>query len=381
MKPTYLLYFAMILAVSCKTGKGLAQVLPANKSATAETVNLYNSLFRLAATGFMVGHQDDLAYGVGWKATPGRSDVKAVTGDYPAVYGWELGGLERDNNNLNLDSVPFDKMVDYIKEGYARGGIITLSWHADSPIGAAGGAWDTTHGTVAAILPGGERHSTYTKWLDRIAAFIHLLKGKNGEGIPVLFRPFHEHTGTWFWWCRNASTAAEYKSLWTFTRRYLQDKKGLHNLLWVYNTSGDFSTKEEYLERYPGDDEVDLLSFDTYQHGDPATDRSFETNTNRKLTLIGDLATARNKPFALAETGYEAIPYPKWWTGTLMNAIGGNKISYVLLWRNHGYHNAMKRMHYYVPYDGQASADDFVEFHRLPVTLFESDIRKANVYK
>ena len=45
------------------------------------------------AKGFMFGHQDDLAYGVGWKYIPGKSDIKEVTGDYPAVYGWELGRI------------------------------------------------------------------------------------------------------------------------------------------------------------------------------------------------------------------------------------------------------------------------------------------------
>src|SRR5882762_9723108 len=70
--------------------------LPSDKNATKETINLYNNLKKLAGKGFMFGHQDDLAYGVGWKfdastSSAERSDIKDVTGDYPAVYGWELG--------------------------------------------------------------------------------------------------------------------------------------------------------------------------------------------------------------------------------------------------------------------------------------------------
>src|SRR4051812_44133297 len=61
--------------------------LPADKMATRETVNLYRNLKRVLNKGIMFGHQDDLAYGVGWKYIPGKSDVKEVTGDYPAVYG------------------------------------------------------------------------------------------------------------------------------------------------------------------------------------------------------------------------------------------------------------------------------------------------------
>jgi hypothetical protein len=376
-KPGYTNFaFALLLFSSA-----MAQDLPADKEATNETSLLYNNLKKLADKGFMFGHQDDLAYGVEWKYKEGRSDVKEVTGDYPALYGWELGGLERTNNDVNLDGVPFKKMKQYIKQGYQRGGVITISWHADSPFGAQKGAWDTTHGTVASINPGGANHELYKAWLDKVATFIGSLKGDKGEAIPILFRPFHEHTGNWFWWGRNASTAFEYKTLWRFTVYYLQKVKKLHNVLWVYNTSGDFQTKEEFLDRYPGDDMVDVLSFDTYQYGDPQKEKWFETNTNKLLGMVGELAKEKNKLFALAETGYEAIPYPSWWTNTLMNAIGENHISYVLVWRNHGYNESMKRMHYYAPYKGQASEQDFIKFYNLDRTLFEKDISNESLYK
>src|SRR6476659_1432259 len=98
-----------------------------DKHATKETVHLYNNLRKLLSKGIMFGHQDDLAYGVGWKYMPGKSDVKEVTADYPAVYGWELGRLEL-NHDVNIDSVPFNKIKEYIKEVYNRGGVVTLSW-------------------------------------------------------------------------------------------------------------------------------------------------------------------------------------------------------------------------------------------------------------
>src|ERR1700733_5341736 len=76
----------------------MAQIdLPADKKATKETINLYHNLKKLAGRGILFGHQDDLAYGVGWKYIPGKSDIKEVTGDYPAVYGWELGRIEIDH--------------------------------------------------------------------------------------------------------------------------------------------------------------------------------------------------------------------------------------------------------------------------------------------
>jgi mannan endo-1,4-beta-mannosidase len=80
---------------------------PTDKKATAETVKLYQNLFKLQQKGIMFGHQDDLAYGHSWVYEEGRSDVKDVCSDYPGIYGWELGHLEL-GVPYSLDSVHFD---------------------------------------------------------------------------------------------------------------------------------------------------------------------------------------------------------------------------------------------------------------------------------
>ncbi len=366
------------------TGSGLCEAqsdLPADPAATKETVSLYHNLKRTAQKGFLFGHQDDLAYGVEWKYKEGRSDVLEAAGDYPAVYGWDLGGLERPGNDLNIDGVPFKKMKQFIRQGYERGGVITLSWHTESPLNNGKGAWDTAKGIVASINPGGSNHALYKEWLDKVAGFIGSLKGSKGEAIPVLFRPFHEHSGSWFWWGRNNCTVFEYQTLWRFTFYYLHTEKKLHNILWVYNTGGDFNNRDEYLERYPGDDKADILSFDTYQYGDPSKEKWFEENTSRRLRMVDSLATEKHKLLALAETGYEAVTFASWWTKTLMNAVGDAKICYLLIWRNHGYHKDMKKMHYYAPYKGQVSEEDFREFYKLERTLFEKDALNEKLYQ
>lgn len=374
------LFTIFFLCTYCLLYSQETSFILSDKNGTAETKALYQNLKTLSAKGYLFGHQDDLAYGVNWRYEKDRSDVKDVCGDYPGIYGWDLGGLERNNGEKNIDGVPFKNMRQYIKDAYKRGGVITISWHFDNP-STGGNAWDTAHGTVASILPGGASHELFKTWLDKAAGFILSLKGENKELIPVLFRPFHELTGTWFWWGPNNCSAEQFKILWRFTNYYLKEVKKCHNLIYVYNTGGDFKTKEEFLERYPGDDMVDMLSFDTYQWGDPSKDDGFTKNVDRLLSIVDSAAAETNKLTAIAETGYEAIPYASWWTDVLQKAIGNHTIAYVLLWRNHGYNEWSKKMHYYVPNKGQVSENDFIKFYEAEKTLFEKDAAKENLYK
>lgn len=339
--------------------------------ATPETRLLYFNLKQLAPGHLLFGHQDDLAYGVTWKREAGRSDVKDVTGAYPAVYGWELGDLELGASE-NLDGVNFEEMKQWIREGYERGGVITLSWHMDNPA-SKGSSWDTTR-AVHTILPGGEHHEMYKTWLNRFADFARdLVTGPadsqdNGTPVPVIFRPFHEHTGSWFWWGGKNVTPEEYVQLWRFTVDYLRDEMDLHNLIYAYSTDV-FETEADYLKHYPGDDYVDLLGYDDYQA--LRSDEGVADMTRRLRTLV-QLAESRGKIAALTETGANRIEEPTWWTNRLLKAIKSDSLSqrivYALVWRN-----ADERQ-YFAPYAGHTSAPDFVEFYQDPFVLFGDEL-------
>lgn len=366
--------FAILAFFFLFNRSGIAQETPIDKKATQQTFSLYKSLKRLVHKGIMFGHQDDLAYGVGWKYEAGRSDIKDVTGDYPAVYGWELGHLELENAT-NLDSVPFDKMKQFIRDGYKRGGIITISWHLNNPL-TGKTAWDPAPGTVASILPGAEKHGLYKEWLDKVAAFLSDLKGDGGEMIPVIFRPFHELNGSWFWWGKNHCTPEELKALYRFTVAYLRDEKGLHNLLYAFNTDR-FASEEEYLERYPGDEWVDVIGFDIYQRGND--NQKFIKDIDAMLGMLTAIAAKKKKIPALTEFGYGSVPDSKWWTETFWKGIEKHKIAFALAWRNAG-GKTENAMEFYVPYNKQLSASDFIQFYKNPRTLFQKDIAGEKIY-
>jgi len=370
---------AMLLLLVLFGSSCMAQAVLNDKQATAQTTRLYRNMQKLLQKGYMFGHQDDLAYGVGWKYEAGRSDVKDVTGDYPALYGFELGRLEL-GQAANLDGVPFDSMRQYIKDIYQRGGAITLSWHFNNPL-TGKTAWDAPPpGTVAAILDSPATHQVYTQWLDKGAEFLASLTGKKGEPIPIIFRIFHELNGSWFWWGGKNCTPGDIKRLYQFTETYLRDVKHLHNLIYAFNTDR-FSGPDEYLERYPGNDYVDIIGFDIYQRkGGVDGNRQFIQELDKSLTTLVDIAQQNNKLAALTEFGYNGLPDSSWWTNVFAKGIGTHKISYVMGWRNAGIKDD-QHFEYYVPYKGQISANDFVRFSQLPQTLFQKEVTKVHLYR
>ena len=347
----------------------------ADPAASAETVKMLAGLKAATEKGIMFGHQDDLSYGIDWVYPNGESDVKRVTGDFPAVYGMDLGEIEH-MAPVNLDSVPFEHMKIFTGEIWSRGGVITFSWHVDNPL-TGGDAWDVTSDrVVASVLPGGESHDKFKGWLDNLADYLGSLRDENGVAIPVIFRPWHEHTGSWFWWGQRLCTDEEFIALWRFTFDYLCGEKNIHNLLFAYSSSGDISSKAQYLERYPGDGYVDLIGFDYYQMPD-ASGQSFVREVDRVMCIVTEAAAEHGKLAALTEAGYEGIPDSLWWTGTLWPAVKNHKISYALVWRNA--HN--KPGHFYAPYPGHLSEKDFIDFYNLPSTLFQKELTDMELYK
>ena len=156
--------------------------------------------------------------------------------------------------------------------------------------------------------------------------------------------------------------------LFKFTVEYLRDEKGLHHLLYSYSTD-KFSTYEEYMERWPGDEYVDLIGYDDYHNFAEKESVHKGINSLRILAALGD---SLNKPFALTETGLESIPDPLWYTEHVLESIKNDdlarKASYMLVWRN------FDTKHHYAPYPGHASEEEFKKFEADEFTWFLDEL-------
>lgn len=377
MKSTHLSIFGLFVIIlmvnGCDKPSHNTPFQLVDSKATNETQALFYNLDQLRKNHVLFGHEDALAYGVNWRGDADRSDVKDITGSHPAVYGWDVGHIEL-GRAANLDNVDFDEMRKHIQDAYRRSGVITISWHLDNPYNGES-SWDRTH-SVEYILPGRSHHAEFEVFMHRLADYFESLVDDNGNLIPIIFRPWHEHTGTWFWWSADFTKEGEYAALWQYTVKFLRDERGLNNLLYAYSPSN--ANFESMWETYPGDEWVDIIGFDEYFRLKDSEEREQDIkNVTARLKHIVLEAEKRGKIPAFTETGLEALPDSVWFTDFLLRSIladeDARRIAFVLVWRNSN--NATDRQnHFYAPYPEHPSAPDFIEFYKNPITVFEDNL-------
>lgn len=363
--------FSLIFAVAL-TACGTHKKRENTEDTLTSVEQLSNKLKKAVDNGaYIYGHADDTAYGHTWEYESGRSDVKEVVGDYPGLINWDLGMIEVQSTK-NLDGIPFDYMANEIKNQHERGGINSISSHLRNPV-TGGNAWDVSDTTVVEqiVTTGSAINDTLIAWIGRTADFIGNLRDNAGERIPVLYRPWHEHTGGWFWWGVKCSTPEQYKELWKMTRKVF-DEKGIDNVLWVYSPDKIYS-EEQYLERYPGDEYVDIMGIDIYGFGAEEGIETFRENVREGLGIATKVAADHGKILAFTETGLESLPVDNWYSEVLMPAIEPYPIAFVCVWRNALVD--LKPEHFYAPYPGHPSETSFKEFYSSPKTLFAKDVK------
>ena len=336
---------ATVLGVAMVFGASAADRTPADtlKEKLRKTVEAGKTMF---------GHHDDPVYGHTWKYDPGRSDMPEVSGRYPAVLSWDLGGLE-NADSVNLDGVLFSIMKKNVVEQYKRGGINTFSWHARNPINN-NDSWTVTDKTIVAQMmcnPEG-----YRKQLKRLADFFNSLRDEDGDMIPVIFRPWHEHTGGWFFWGTPNTSKEEYRFLWKEMRNVF-DREGVDNVVWAYSPDR-VEDEAQYLDRYPGDDYVDITGIDIYHFDDEKGTDTYNQTVDNDLAIVEKVAREHGKITAFTETGLESITIPGWYPEILLPLLKRHQMAYVVVWRNA--HDNPR--HYYIPFKGHPAEKAFKEF-------------------
>ena len=214
-------------------------------------------------------------------------NLHTQTGKYPGLLGLEYGYTANVNH---------DEINKLLLDHWKKGGLVTLTWCADNPFKDGYNVnWNSIiHKdsidlkSLLASAPPSTAKTNYRRELVNVANGLKKLKE---EGVVVLWRPFHEMNGSWFWWGPNdaetPTNLADFKLLWqdmyqTFTQM------GLNNVVWVYAANNPFSpsTKEAVLTMYPGDAFVDLVGMDIYKAPVPDFTDNYELLKKLNKTIV-----------------------------------------------------------------------------------------------
>lgn len=206
--------------------------------------------------------------------------------DYEMEYIFESAGVLPVIRGFDYMNDDFEGVNRRAELWWNRGGIVTICWHCGSDFS---GEWkDCMESEVAdwnkMLTKGTDEYNKMLDGMDKAARALNELKEK---GIPVLWRPFHEFDGNWFWWSKGG--ADNFKKLWKIMYERYTDYWGLNNLIWVLGFSDQ---GERSVSWYPGDEYCDILGADTY------SENMFDKLYRKMYTI-----TSSPKPICLHECG------------------------------------------------------------------------------
>ena len=356
------------IIVSCTHLLAQRHLQLVDAEATPETKALYANLWILQQKGFMFGHHDDLNYGRHWYGIDGKSDTKDVCGDYPAVFSMDFATVMDDRYQPDDERMALTRKN--ILAARRRGEVITACAHLNNPL-TGGDSWDNSSREVVAqiLQKGSKTHQKFNLWLDRLVNYVKELKDDNGKPIPIIFRPFHEHTQTWNWWDRGCATEAEFVNLWRYTVDYLV-RSGVHQFIYIISPqSGGADKEDRFTYWWPGDHYVDMIGYDYYEQENPI-------DFYISLKNLSAVSEKKMKPCAVTETGLEAFTNPRYWTGQILQpaTAEGIHVSFIAFWRNKYVGKNEKDTHYFSVFPGHASESNFKVFYQDRRTYFSKDL-------
>ncbi|WIG16356.1 glycosyl hydrolase [Kocuria rosea] len=351
-------------------------------AATAETRSLFAFLKGLQGNGVLFGHQNDTSYGFTFDTPDGeKSDTRAAVGRHPGLFGWDTLILEGKETPGRVEAAQSENeaaLIRMLQDGHRLGGVTTVSSHMPNFVNGTD-FYDTSGNVVTSILPGGDQHARFRAFLDGFSRVCRGAVADDGSLIPIIFRPWHENNGDWFWWGAGHTSPREYIEIFRFTVEYLRDACSVHNLLYAYSPAGLQSGEpDEYMRTYPGDEFVDVLGCDRYDES--SGDSEFFSSVVTDLRTVVELANERGKVPAYTEFGSHAKESPALtWFTDLLAAITADpvarRITYMQTWANFGGSD-----YAYVPFpahkgrEAHALLPDFQRYAEDPYTMFAGDV-------
>lgn len=262
--------------------------LPININATDEAKNLLTYLYSIQGKALLSGQHEYLEAPYTY-----CNWIYGKTGVYPTIKGIELGGIsgQSEYQLYNQRVSAMNAGIQWVKDG----GITIATYHQEFPGGPY--TWDTSVKYVPTpqeladiVTPGTNLYNEYLESIDKVAVILKLAKDEN---IPVLWRPFHEMNGAWFWWGGNASI---FKQLWDIMYDRLTNYHELNNLLWVWSPNADNQWSGKSTNFFVGVDKCDALAMDIY-------DADYKAEYHQTLWNLG-----KGKIMAIGENGQ--LPNP-----------------------------------------------------------------------
>lgn len=264
-----------------------AQPRPIDPQATPEARQLLRYLYQLQGRKTLSGMHNVLG-----RMSAASDQVQRLTGHYPAIWGGDFGFADSTHDIDNIKYRPL--LVPEIKKQHARGALIVLSYHQANP--ALGEPCPFEGGIISKLsdaqwqellTPGTVLYQKWAAQMDLLASHLQQLQAAH---IPVIFRPYHEMNGNWFWWGGRPG-ARGYQALWRQLYQYYTGHHHLHNILWAWTPDKPQPGVEDY---FPGRDQVDVLGTDIYPRKD-----STVVYPQRWYATMHRLAAG--KPLALTE--------------------------------------------------------------------------------
>jgi hypothetical protein len=215
--------------------------LLSNPKASPRARKLYSYLWSIYGKHTLTGQQVSA-----WNGPRSELEyLQRVTGKQPAILGLDY-----------IDPRRWTFVNDRATKWYLEeGGIPTFCWHWGAPdIGTGYENAKKDFDLPAALTPGTPQYDALNRDLAGVADQLTILRDRD---IPILWRPMHEFTGTWFWWGKHGPEAL--KGLWHHMYDYFTNTRGLNNLIWVCGY-----TAEPKADWYPGAAFVDIAGPDTY---------------------------------------------------------------------------------------------------------------------